>query len=368
VAKVFISWSGPISRQVAEALRDWLPSVVQAIQPYFSPDDIAKGSRWSKEIAQELESSSVGLICLTRDNLDAPWILFEAGALSKNLDRSRVCPILFGVRPADVKEPLAQFQCAEFSKDEMKKVVTTVNSQLEAHKLLPRTLDTVFEKWWPDFDERVQQIMSQRSQDLSQTIRSDREILEEVLQHVRKRNSNNHGSQSILTHPARWLRQFLVDLYDRQVEEFAAKASLTPDDDDPNATPWQNDDTIPQSNDIDGYWFSRWNGGRAKDKWAPGMAMISSLGSMVIIMFDDPFSTYLIVARRDDPTRMVGRYINLSSDFDSTPWVGEIVSRNRIDGVWTQGRWDFRRAEIIEADAEGVSGQDCAQQPPERDK
>jgi hypothetical protein len=39
--KVFISWSGEQSKEIAEAFRNWLPGVLQAEKPYFSPDDIA---------------------------------------------------------------------------------------------------------------------------------------------------------------------------------------------------------------------------------------------------------------------------------------------------------------------------------------
>jgi hypothetical protein len=53
--KVFISWSGERSRAIADVMRRWLPSVLQSVRPYFSPDDVAKGSRWSSEIAKELE-------------------------------------------------------------------------------------------------------------------------------------------------------------------------------------------------------------------------------------------------------------------------------------------------------------------------
>ena len=92
-SKVFISWGGELSKRLAEEVRNWLPSVLQFVKPYFTPDDIEKGSRWESNIANELETSNVGIICLTKDNINRPWILFEAGALSKNFGKSKVCTI-----------------------------------------------------------------------------------------------------------------------------------------------------------------------------------------------------------------------------------------------------------------------------------
>ena len=37
--KVFISWSGNISLKVAQIFREWLPSVIQSIEPYVSSED-----------------------------------------------------------------------------------------------------------------------------------------------------------------------------------------------------------------------------------------------------------------------------------------------------------------------------------------
>ena len=99
--KIFLSWSGETSRKVAVALRGWLPKVIQAIDPWMSSEDIAKGARWGSDIATQLSEADAGIICLTRENMNAPWILFEAGALSKYVDASLVCPYLYGLSLAD---------------------------------------------------------------------------------------------------------------------------------------------------------------------------------------------------------------------------------------------------------------------------
>jgi hypothetical protein len=148
--------------------------------PYFTPSDIEKGTRWSTDIAKELEESSVGILCVTQDNLHSDWILFEAGALSKRLQKSHVCPILFGITNTDLAGPLKQFQTTEFEKTDFSKLLGVINAQLGDHKLPPKTLELVFDKWWPDLEVKIQEILKD-VQKADQPIRSDRELLEEIL-------------------------------------------------------------------------------------------------------------------------------------------------------------------------------------------
>jgi hypothetical protein len=180
--KVFISWSGERSRKLAEVLKGWLPAVIQALKPYFTPGDIEKGARWNNEISKELEQSSVGIICLTRDNLQAPWLMFEAGALAKSIEKSRVIPLLFGVKPLDLQGPLLQFQAASFKRDDMKKVMKTINAALGEAVLESQVLDSVFEKWWPELEEQVRHVMEAGDPEQGRELRTDREILEEILE------------------------------------------------------------------------------------------------------------------------------------------------------------------------------------------
>jgi hypothetical protein len=80
---IFISWSGPRSRAVTEALTEYLPMIVNAFSPWLSSADIDKGARWNSDLAAALATSKAGIICLTPNNLTAPYVLFESGALSK---------------------------------------------------------------------------------------------------------------------------------------------------------------------------------------------------------------------------------------------------------------------------------------------
>lgn len=126
--RIFISWSGHESHQVACAIRDWLPTVLHFIDPWVSSEDIDKGARWSTEIAAQLEEANFGIICVVPDNLGAPWLNFEAGAISKSLALGRVAPILIGIDPGAVTGPLSQFQLTRFDRDDFLRLVLSINS------------------------------------------------------------------------------------------------------------------------------------------------------------------------------------------------------------------------------------------------
>ena len=232
--KVFITWSGELSRTVSEVLRTWIPSTLQAVKPYFSPEDAAKGGRWFTDIESNIAQSKVGLICLTRDNLNAPWLLFEAGALGKGLSRSSVCPILFdGVEPTDVKGPLAQFQAARFERSEILRTVKMINSKLEDDNRLPDpVLGSVFEKWWPDLERGVTRCTSNQPDRNLGEARSERDILEEVLALTRRVASGQSSARDtvdedlyVIQNHANRLRQSLVDP-SKETRTFMAELQL----------------------------------------------------------------------------------------------------------------------------------------------
>ena len=153
--KVFISWSGNISHKVGMIFREWLPSVIQSLEPYVSSEDIDKGARWSSDIAKELENSTFGILCVTKDNLYAPWLSFEAGALSKTMDKSFVTPFLFDIKRSEVNGPILQFQSTVFEKDDIKKLMHTLN---KACGISSSMLDKAFEVWYPTLESELNKL------------------------------------------------------------------------------------------------------------------------------------------------------------------------------------------------------------------
>lgn len=139
---------------------------------------------------------------------------------------------------------------------------------------------------------------------------------------------------------------------DDDVTQFARNTVPEESTADENATPWSAGDTSYQRGTIEGGWSSRWKGatdptipGDAPDKWKQGQGEARIVGDRVYLLFDWDSGKRrgLIDARREGSRRLVGKYINLNNPEITVPWVGLMVSDQRIDGYFTQGRVDFRR-------------------------
>jgi len=189
--KVFISWSGERSRVVAAAFNHWLPRVIQAVETFFSPE-IEKGARWSSELDAALEGTQFGIVCLTSDNLDSPWLHYETGALAKATNAS-VWTFLLDVTPGDVAHPLARFQHTLAEKQDILNLVRTINRRREeagGKKLGEQLLTDIFEDAWPRLEQRLHEAAAATASDwepepANPEGRQDRELLEEILETLR---------------------------------------------------------------------------------------------------------------------------------------------------------------------------------------
>lgn len=147
--RVFISWSGEKSKAIAETLNNWLPVVLQSVKPFLSVEDLRKGGRWLTELSEQLQKESFGIICLTPTNLLAPWILFEAGALSKSVGDSQVAPFLVGVKPSELPSPLTQFNAVLANRDDFGRMIKALNERVPQEAVSPDTIDKALMACWP---------------------------------------------------------------------------------------------------------------------------------------------------------------------------------------------------------------------------
>ncbi|MFF4268823.1 hypothetical protein [Streptomyces sp. NPDC001536] len=189
--KVFISWSGPQSKLMAEALRSWLKFVIQAVDPVVSSLDIEKGDRGFGVIASELEQTSFGIICVTRGNSQAPWINFEAGALARAVGESRVIPFLLDLPAKDLIGPLAQFQAASSeSREDVLTLVRVIRDQANLKDLSDPHLEATFDAFWPQLAVALERARNEPTRPVVSTpVRDASEILEEVLVLTRRHES-----------------------------------------------------------------------------------------------------------------------------------------------------------------------------------
>jgi hypothetical protein len=138
---------------------------------------------------------------------------------------------------------------------------------------------------------------------------------------------------------------------DQEVLDFAKGAGLAGTLDDENAKAWTALNDRCQYGTIEGNWFSRWNGGAdptipgdAANKWKQGQAKVEAIGDRLYLLFDwDNGARRGLIDAHREGARLVGKYINLTVPKVTRPWIGLIVSHQRIDGRWTGGRLDFRR-------------------------
>ncbi|MEO1394781.1 MAG: toll/interleukin-1 receptor domain-containing protein [Cyanobacteria bacterium J06634_5] len=207
--RVFISWSGSLSKEIASQLYNWLPSIIQVVDPFFSPEDISKGDQWLRKMTTTLEECSLGIFCVTPNNFENPWLHFEAGAIFNSVGINHVIPILFGgIKPTDITGPLAHFQSAIFQEEDMFRVVKAINkaaSEDGKGVIKEERLKKTFSVFWRDLESSVETVFShyqEKEINKAKPARSSEELLHEILLIVRQFNegliASRHSEKDVI--------------------------------------------------------------------------------------------------------------------------------------------------------------------------
>jgi hypothetical protein len=171
--RIFVSWSGDRSRTVALGLKSLVQDVFGDSVDVFISAHMDPGVVWVQQLGKELEGSDFGILCLTEDNIQSPWLLFEAGAIAKNFGAARVVPYLLD--DTALMSPLNQFQHVRANYEGTLRLVESIDALRE--KSLPADrLRRAFDRWWPDLKQTIE--------DLPEVARakkqSDRALLENI--------------------------------------------------------------------------------------------------------------------------------------------------------------------------------------------
>lgn len=188
--KVFISWSGKLSKKVAQELKKWLPCIIQSIDVFYSSEDIEKGENWDSKISSELSECNYGIVCLTSENTIAPWINFEAGAIAKTLD-SRVSALMVDIKTSDIQGPLKRYQATKLEKEDIWQLISEINKATDNPldgNVLESTFNAIWDSMYAAIKKDIDEYVPSKKVNNSEDKLKNTEAVEEILQLLRKQN------------------------------------------------------------------------------------------------------------------------------------------------------------------------------------
>jgi hypothetical protein len=104
-------------------------------------------------------------------------------------------PILFDIKKSNLRGPLAFFQSVEFSEDDFRKLLKTINSG----RLSEANFKDVFDTWWPKLKRSIEAIKPAPQPALKKP--SDGELLQEILGVTRNLVIEHQKLVQVLTPP-----------------------------------------------------------------------------------------------------------------------------------------------------------------------
>lgn len=153
---VFISFGCDASKEIANILKDKIPLFIPVVDVFCS-QYIKKGQGWLQEILTNLTHSFFGIICLTPESKEKPWLLFEAGVLYNALTDYTVATLLFNLEKAN--EPLSHFQHTIFRRDDFEKLVLSINKNLKDNAIEERVIKGNFNHNWEILKENIDSVL-----------------------------------------------------------------------------------------------------------------------------------------------------------------------------------------------------------------
>lgn len=167
--QIFLSWSGDISKKIAEIFKQMLEDCFsEKISVFMSSKDISLGTNGIDTIFNALTQSDICIAIITPINTNAPWITFEAGVVvgsSKKCDinsKKRIIPLFFGNIDMQKfnRNPLHNYQYAHASLDKINEICIDIAKKLSYNDIIKtvKQIEMKTSKYFSDMDKIAEQI------------------------------------------------------------------------------------------------------------------------------------------------------------------------------------------------------------------
>lgn len=207
---IFLSWSGPRAKAMAEALQPWLRRVIQSARPFFS-DKIETGAFWDESVRASIQSVQFAVICCTPENVSAPWINYEAGAIAERL-KGRTAPWLLGSKPAELKDsPLSRLMAREADEAGTLALLRALNANLES-AVDEAILAEAFETHWSKLKAKLDVIPAPLT---AAPERSEKDMLQEVVELCRQ-IATDRSQSPVVDYRSKSFRRAAIALLEAQ--------------------------------------------------------------------------------------------------------------------------------------------------------
>ena len=146
--KIFISWSGDNSKTIAREVKRALEEMIfigTGLECFVSDVNISAGDDWWNKIKSELKKCELGIVCITKENIKAPWVFFESGAMiARDL---KLIPLLFNCNiKALSNTPIASKNMVDFyNQEKFINMILSINKDLQLIQIDDNSLKIVAE-------------------------------------------------------------------------------------------------------------------------------------------------------------------------------------------------------------------------------
>lgn len=132
--KIFLSWSGDVSKTFALAVEIFLKEILPDIDAFVSSGP-QNGSEWFRSILDNLRNCDCIIPCLTTSNLRSHWLHFETGFVAarqgaERVERNKVFPMVLNVPIDEIGAPFSFYHAYSIEADRLEEFAESISKNL----------------------------------------------------------------------------------------------------------------------------------------------------------------------------------------------------------------------------------------------